>query len=349
MINNVFEWHEKTLFDLLAHRDRLPHAILLSGAEGGGKRLFALALAARLLCEAAAGATRACGTCPSCRWFAAGSHPDFRLVEPGGGDGDPAEDADEPATAPRKRSEQIRIDQVRELDDFLNVGSHRGMGRVIVITPAEAMNSATANALLKVLEEPNPSTLFLLVSNTSKRLLPTIRSRCRCVSLPRPDAGQARSWLRENGVSDPASLLAHAGGMPMMAVREKADEDRLRAFLDGVERVGQMGVLALAAEFESWMKEGKAGGRAMDKRTLVAWLQKWVFDLVALKLGGPSVYHPGHETSMRALVAGTSVSGLIDCYNELLRIRAVAQHPLNPRLFLEDMLSRYARAVAGRR
>jgi len=332
---------------LLAQPERIPHALLISGPEGGGKRLFARALAKRLLCETASGATIACGKCPSCRWFEAGSHPDFRLLEPDGGDGDSPEDGEEPTAGARKRSLNIRIDQVRELDDFLNILSHRGKGRMIMIAPSEAMNAATANALLKALEEPNPSTLFLLVTNSELRLLPTIRSRCRTVALPKPSATLALAWLADNGVGDAAELLAHAGGMPLLAAQEQGEGDRLRQFLDGISRIGQARILTLAAEYESWMKESKAGGGAMDKRTLVIWLQKWVFDLISHKLCGRIHYHPAQAPALGRVAAGASAQALFDCYNELLRIRAVAQHPLNPRLFLEDMLSRYARAVAG--
>lgn len=343
----IFSWHKKTWARLLARLEQMPHALLLTGPQGGGKSEFASALAARLLCEKAVGTAFACGKCLPCGWFASGNHPDFRLVEPGNAetgyeDGEPVTET--PATKPK--SDQIRIDQVRALEDFLAVGTHRLGARIIIIQPAESMNQATANALLKVLEEPTISTLFLLITNNYKRLLPTIRSRCQAIDFPKPGRDEALAWLRQSKVERAEEILDHAGGMPLAALKEAANAERLDQFLGDVASVGRTGPVATAARWESWLKEGKEGVSDMDKRTLVTWLQKWVYDLVALKISGQAVYHERRLAELRAAASGASVSGLIDCYNELLRIRAVAQHPLNPRLFLEDMLSRYARAVA---
>src|SRR6266702_1207084 len=136
-------------------RERLPHAILIRGAEGSGELEFAQGVAQSLLCEKPRGDRRGCGACPACRWFAQGNHPDFRLLLPDSMLPESQEEGAEPARK-EKRSEQIRIEQVRELAGFLAVGTHRAGLRVIVIYPAEAMNANTQNALLKSLEEPPP-------------------------------------------------------------------------------------------------------------------------------------------------------------------------------------------------
>jgi DNA polymerase-3 subunit delta' len=107
-------------------------------------------------------------------------------------------------------SQQITIDQVRALDDFLHVGTHRHGARLVLLNPAEAMNRATANALLKSLEEPIASTLFILVSSEPNRLLPTIRSRCQAVPVRRPAPAVADKWLHDAGVRD-AERLAGTG------------------------------------------------------------------------------------------------------------------------------------------
>lgn len=334
---------------LLSRLDQLPHALLLTGPQGGGKSEFARTLAARLLCEKAKGAAFACGECLPCGWFASGNHPDFRLVEPGGGEtGDEDEESAAETISAKRKSEQIRIDQIRALEEFLAVGTHRHGARIVIIQPAEAMNQATANSLLKVLEEPSSSTLFLLVSHNSRRLLPTIRSRCQAIGFPKPDRDEALAWLQQEKTARAQELLAHAGGMPLAAAKEAATAGQLDQFVGDLASIGRAGPVATAARWESWLKEGKEGVSDMDKRALVTWLQKWVYDLVSIKIAGRAVYHEERRLpELRAVASGASASGLIDCYNELLRIRAVAQHPLNPRLFLEDMLSRYARAVAG--
>lgn len=344
----IYSWHKELWNRLIEQVGRLPHALLLSGPQGGGKMAFAQSLAARLLCEKASGSVEACGNCPSCNWFSTGNHPDFRLIEPGGDDPDDSEVDSEPATQ-KKKSEQIRISQIRALNDFLGIGTHRQGVRVIVIQPAEAMNHATANALLKMLEEPSPSTLFILITNNKRRLLPTILSRCQTLNFQKPSVTQALAWLRESGTPHAEELLAHAGGMPLAALAETGDWDRLDGFYRDLAQLEHAGPVTIAGRWESWLKESKEEGGAIDKRTLVIWMQKWVFDLLIMKLCGLAIFHAHKLQEVRAAAGRASITALFDCYNELLRIKAVSQHPLNPRLFLEDMLSRYARAALSGR
>lgn len=344
----IYSWHKELWDRLIEQIGRLPHALLLAGPQGGGKAAFARALAARLLCEMASKSMEACGNCPSCNWFSTGNHPDFRLIEPGGDEPDDVEAESETATQ-KKKSEQIRISQIRALDDFLGIGTHRQGVRVIVIQPAEAMNHATANALLKMLEEPSPSTLFILITNNKRRLLPTILSRCQTLNFPKPSVTQALAWLQESGTPHGEDLLAHAGGMPLAAVAETVNWDRLDEFYRDLAQLEHAGPVTIAGRWESWLKENKEGGSAVDKRTLVIWMQKWVLDLLIMKLCGLAIFHVHKLQEVRAAAGRASITALFDCYNELLRIKAVSQHPLNPRLFLEDMLSRYARAALSGR
>lgn len=344
----IYTWHKEYWHRLLDQVDRTPHALLLSGTKGGGKMAFAQALAARFLCETAAGEAEACSNCPSCNWFLAGNHPDFRLIEPVGDEPEDAE-AETESSAQKKKSEQIRIHQIRALDDFLAVGTHRQGYRVIVIRPAEAMNQATANSLLKVLEEPNSNTLFILVTNNKRRLLPTILSRCHVLNFPKPAMSDSLDWLRQAGTPQAEYLLAHAGGMPLAAVDEAGGWERLESFYRDLALIEQDGPVMIAGRWESWFKETRDDGVALDRLTLVVWMQKWVFDLLLMKQCGATQFHAHKLQEVRDAARKPTVAALLDCYNDLLRIRAVSQHPLNLRLFLEDMLSRYARAALSGR
>lgn len=145
-------------------QQRLAHAYLFDGPTGIGKKLVAQALACSFLCETGCG----CGSCPSCTQLAAGSHPDFHLLQP---DGD-----------------TIKIDQIRILQPQLALHSFAGRGKVCLIDSAELMTREAANALLKTLEEPTAETLIILISSRPESLLETIRSRCqrlRFTRLPR--------------------------------------------------------------------------------------------------------------------------------------------------------------------
>ncbi|HEY0629493.1 MAG TPA: AAA family ATPase [Sphingomicrobium sp.] len=150
---------------------RLHHAWLLAGPKGVGKASFANAAATRVLAEAAGPPVELPGLetpadHPMARLLAAGSHPDFRLLErlerPTGG-----------------FARNISVDQVRSLGDLLAVTPSMSPWRAIVIDAADDLEASAANALLKMLEEPPANTLFFLVSHAPGRLLPTIRSRCR--------------------------------------------------------------------------------------------------------------------------------------------------------------------------
>ena len=119
---------------------RLPHALLLTGPAGIGKLDFAEVLASSLLCDTPRDDGLACGACTSCTWHASGNHPDFRLVQPDSHMADteePEEGRTVTAREREKKSDQIRIDQVRELQTFLNVGAHRAGRRVVVLHPGD--------------------------------------------------------------------------------------------------------------------------------------------------------------------------------------------------------------------
>jgi len=141
----IFEWHKQAWEAWTQLRERLPHAILIHSGEGVGEFEFAQACAQSLLCEKPEPDRRACGSCRACNWFSQGNHPDFRLIVP---ESMAPESREEGAESPKKKSEQIRIEQVRELAGFLAVGTHRGGLRVLLVYPAEAMNANTQNALL---------------------------------------------------------------------------------------------------------------------------------------------------------------------------------------------------------
>lgn len=322
-----YPWQEEVWRRLRREQARLPHALLLQGRRGTGKRGFALELARLLLCETP-GAEGPCGRCTACHLFAVGNHPDFRLVEPveeEGGEG--------------RAGRGISIAQVRELEDFIGLSSHRHGARVILIHPAEAMYAAAANALLKTLEEPTENTVFLLVSHQPRQLLPTVVSRCRPVAMPMPAEATAQAWLAAQGVRDPALCLALAGGAPLEALRY-ADADYLaarRAFLAAVAEPARL----------DWLKLAEQGAR-QELPTQVEWLQKWLYDLVAVRLSGMVRYNVDFAARLRELGAGINVKNLLRFARELDAVRRHVQHPLNSQLVLESVFSAYQRAVVTR-
>lgn len=328
----ILNFIETPLAQLAEMRARLPHALLVHGREGVGQFDLATALAQFLLCEEPAPGGRACGRCSACVWFGQGNHPDYRLLQP---ESMARDEAGETAEDSKKKSDQIRIEQVRDLQRFLAVGTHRGGLRVVVLHPADAMNVSTQNAVLKSLEEPPPDTLFLLVTSFPNRLLPTIRSRCQGFAVPIPDRDQALRWLKDQRIENPESLLALAGGAPLSAMRLSETEPVRRRLIAQLSEP-RFDPVALT--------EHCLGAEPGE---IVAWLQRWVYDLLSLSLTGRLRYHPADEQGVRATAARCDPSRAARLLRKLAKARSIAQHPLNPRLFFEDLLIQYQELVAG--
>ncbi len=313
----MHSWNQPVLDSLRSRLARLPHALLIHGMRGVGKLALAERIAQLLLCESASEAARPCGACPGCRWFLGGNHPDFRRLEPESlaqPSGEPTDEEQISATGRRaKPSIEIKIDQVRELADFLNVGSHRGRLRVALIHPAEHMNPQAANALLKALEEPPPGVVFLLVSHRPAGLLPTIRSRCVALPVPLPPREAALQWLAEQGVKDAGRWLAYAGGAPLRAQEYAADADALERMI-------------------------RAPGLVEDRENLerlAEVLQKIALDRSLAAFG----LQPKYGTTGGSEKAGSGRAWLAYA-RQMGQDRVLCRHPVNPKLFSADLLAR---------
>ena len=326
----MYYWQATSLGRLLQQRPRLAHALLLQAPEGTGVAEFGLWLAQSLLCETPREDGQACGQCAACNWFVRGNHPDFRLVQPDSQV--PVEEGAEPSK--ERKSDQIRIDQLRALQDFLSVGTHRAGARVILLHPADSMNPPAQNALLKNLEEPGPHTFFLLATSQPHRLLPTVRSRCQIVPLPRPDAGAAITWLKEQGVDDPQGMLALAGGAPLLAAGMAIERRFIEQFADRLADP-RMDPVAAAASAQS-----------AAPAEVVCELYRWCYDLLLSRLAGRVRYHVGREEAIARAAAGCDPVRLAAYVRTLCEARSLSEHPLNAQLFTEDLLLDYSRAIA---
>ncbi|HEX7814165.1 DNA polymerase III subunit delta' [Dyella sp.] len=202
---NTMPWHAEHWMRLQSRRERgaMPHALLLAGPAGLGKRQFLRRLVKGLFCQEAHDGD-ACGQCRSCLLFEAGTHPDFVSLSYG-------------LRKDGVQRSEIVVDQVRELSARLAMASQFGGWQIAVIDPADAMNAAAANALLKTLEEPSAQTMLLLVADAPWRLPQTIRSRCQRIQFQLPSREQSLDWLEGEGLQDATSALDAANGNPGLA------------------------------------------------------------------------------------------------------------------------------------
>jgi DNA polymerase-3 subunit delta' len=335
----AYPWHRAALQRMLADRPRLPHALLVSGRAGIGKVEFARALGAGALCEAPREGL-ACGTCPSCHWLSQGNHPDYREIVPEAAEEDAEGEEASTAKAEKAKSVVIKIDQIRAVADFISLSTHRAGYRVLLLHPAESLQPAAANALLKTLEEPPPHTLIVLVSDQPARLLATIRSRCRIVSLGPPPAKEALEWLLAEGVGQPETALAAAGGAPLLArdLASVEEADLRKRVLTELARPGGADPLQFAASFERGMVE-----------RLIYWMQTWVHDLVRVKFSSGIRHHRDFAAAIESRARLSDIEALFALDRELAAARRLASHPLNARLLAEHLLMAYNQATIGTR
>ena len=335
MSGAIYPWQQAAWLQLQTLRQRMPHAILFHGAAGIGKADFIEQFAQALLCENARPDGHACGSCASCGWFLQQNHPDYRRVRPEAMEDDPS-DGDGEAGEDKKKSKtpskEIKIEQIRALADFMNISTHRQGLRVVVLYPAEALNMPASNALLKTLEEPPPGTVFLLASNSLDRLLPTILSRCRKFAMPMPGHAEALAWLKEQGVPDAESWLREQGGSPLAAAAqaETGNREELDSFLQCLAHPSIEGAMRTADKLQK-----------VPLASLVSWQQRWLYDLFSYKLAGNIRYYPRYQRELAGLADKMHVSRLMAALKGANERRAVADHPLSPKLFIEDMLLDY--------
>ena len=301
---------------------RLPHALLISAAAGMGKRAFADGLAQALLCTAPDAAGQACGQCTACQRLAADSHPDLLRVQP------------------EEEGKAIRVDQVRHLSAELTLKSHAGGYKVALLYPAERMNVAAANSLLKTLEEPTDNTVLMLLTAQPAQLAATIRSRCQQIALLPPPRDEALAWLvSQAGISaeQAALLLDLAAGAPLQALATHAEQglearqqrwQQWQGLLQGREDP-----LALAAQ---WSKES-------DQTTLV-WMQGWISDMIRISSSGDAALlrNADLRPGLAQLAQGHRCATLYQHLDRVTHALRTAGAGLNRQLQFEDILVAWA-------
>jgi DNA polymerase III subunit delta' len=317
-------WHVDQFQSLVTAKSRLPHAILLQGRRGIGKLAFARALAQTLLCERPGADGSACGQCTACGWLENAQHPDYRQVEP-------AAVAEAESDESDRKSAIISVQQVRALADFLNISSHRGGYKIVVIHPADALNLNAANALLKVLEEPPALTCFVLVAHRPHLLPVTVRSRCRQVALRPPTAEVATAWMNQHGAKQPDLALATTGNAPLLALE-----------LDASGYWGARAALLRQLAREEF--DAMAAAEAVRDCPIVhviEWLQKWSFDLVYSGVLSRVRYNVDYAETLSRIAQRIDPLSALRFHREMVNLQPFAHHPLNARLLCESVLLAY--------
>lgn len=339
-MSDLYSWQQEIWRKLTQNRGFRSHALLLKGKQGIGKYEFARHLAKSLLCTAPATEQKACGKCLSCGWFEQHGHPNFYQVMPEAlsvnpGENSEKEESEEKTTnsaGKKSASQQISIEQIRKLTDFVYMTGHQDGYKIILIYPAETMNSAAANALLKKLEEPPANVLFILVTHQAQRLLPTIRSRCQQLAMPVPDIETSVAWLKQHAVNDPQASLAAASFSPLSALLFDKGENaaHYQQFIQQIGEPARLEPMALAEAMQP-----------VSLPVVVNWLQKWCYDLISYRTTGKNRYYLNQLATIQVLSRQIDLLECITFTRVLNSKQQLSHHPLNPRLFLEEMFIAY--------
>ncbi|MGM0569214.1 DNA polymerase III subunit delta' [Marinobacter sp.] len=310
---------------------RLPHASLVTGERGVGKRQLAERIAALLVCDRRApGSRAACGECRQCRLVAGESHPDIRVYQP-------------------EKSRMIRIDQVRALSQFAVASPQVAGVKVAILDRADQLNINAANALLKTLEEPAADVVLLLLQETGRPVLPTIRSRCRVLPVATPGAEAATAWLAaELADREPApdtdrqALALHlAGGAPRLAV-ELLDSEFLMQRDTALEAFRQFmkGAITVAAAARAF--------RELGHEATLNLMEGWASDLARVMAGGEA-RDPGIAEVVRYLATANPpwrVQQLVDAIRDS---RRALVNNVSPELETDRLLVQWRRLMPVRK
>lgn len=311
LLATTYSWHQTIWQQLQAARKQqhLPHALLFNGQTGCGHEHLVYAFAQSLLCLQPDQLGFACQQCRSCQVFASTAHPDFMLL----------------AVAEDKQA--ITVEQVRALDRFLELSRSYSPNRVAVIVNAELMNANAANSLLKSLEEPADNSYILLFTANKAGIMPTVLSRCQQLRLAQPTHVEALAWLQNQSLVQAADdLLSLVKGRPLAALAEDSGErlaqktlffNQFKALL-----AGRTSIIELAAHWEKH-----------ERQELLDWQLTWVQQLIRQETGDSC---SGEAAELSGYLKPNT---LWPIYERLLELKALATHPLNGRLFVENMLS----------
>jgi DNA polymerase-3 subunit delta' len=292
---------------------RLPHSLLVQSPAGLGADSLAEWAMAFALCESES--PRPCGACASCQLLAAESHPDAHVVRL------------------EEDTQQIKVDQVRELIDALALKSYRGGYKVGLILGAEALNLNGANAFLKTLEEPTQNTLLIMTVRPTHRLPATIASRCLRLALRPPPRDQALAWLQVHAKPqvDWEPALRLAGGAPLLAMQLEADG---LAALDAEMRETLRQLSAAAVDIslvaESWAKS--------DPVLRVVWLENWITTRIRQGLAPMDSSQSAEPVRLPAALLKPKIRRLFDLLDAARQFRRLTVTGMNQQLALEALL-----------
>jgi DNA polymerase-3 subunit delta' len=318
---NLLPWHQSQWqqFVLARKNDRIPHALLLAGPYGIGLNEFSEVMVAGLFCRTPLENFLPCGNCKSCELFKTRNHPDIYRIEP------------------EEEGKQIKVEQIRELIEFINLKSQYEGYKVALIAPADNMNRSAANTLLKTLEEPPEFSLLLLLSHRPNLLPVTIRSRCQQLWFSPVYDQTAIHWLelqlQDTGLAE--ELLKMSGGAPVAAVEllESGAMDKQLSIIEDLELLQKSRQDPIKVA-EKW--------NAYGSNQVFTWLLQLFSDMLRIKATAKPLrpYQNGMLTRLQRLTNRLDLYKLMLCHDLILKNYnlSMGQISYNTQGLLEDFI-----------
>lgn len=325
----IYPWLEKSWNNLdLNHQETFPHGIIISGLVGIGRHDFCQELISSLLCMENGENALACGSCRACQLAKSGANSDFKKLELESG------------------KTQIGVEQVRDCIAWINTSHQFDAKKVLYIPEADLMTIQAANSLLKTLEEPPAETVIILLVEHVESLIPTIRSRCRILTLNKPEGSVALEWLQnEQNRSEPGheeipdlELLLHlCGGAPVRAKEMLQGEGITlrKTIFDALFGIITQGFDPI---------ESAKSLEKLEVPQVVFWFYTLMMDFIRYKSGLQSNYlvNKDYLGQIQDIQGGLNLILLDQLYTELNQYYQKNSRQLNQQLLLESLLIRWS-------
>jgi DNA polymerase-3 subunit delta' len=327
MTHSILPWQQPNWEHLANYinQQRIPQALLITGRKGLGKYQLAMQFAQALLCTARLENGWFCDHCHSCVLFKAGTHPDFMLI------------------TPEEDKKIIGIDAIRQLITKLTLKPQFESYRVVLINPADQLNTNAANGFLKCLEEPNERTCIILLTEKPTKLPATIMSRCQKLAVSVPNSNLAKNWLVQQKINENLEvLLSLAQGAPLLAKEYANDaliKTRLQCFNDWLKVAKkELNPIVLA---EQWQKQ--------DVAQLMFWQISWITDIIKCShhSGATNFYHADLKPSLQELASRLNLMQVYRFYDLLLSSQQKIETQINKQLMFEEILIQWVKLNNG--
>lgn len=321
----LYPWQEEDFTQLTKIADNGFSAILLNGRVGIGADSLVTEYVKFLLCESPQALNdksvrSSCGTCQSCRLLELGNSPDYYYLNVA------------------EEQKAISVADVRLMINFLALSPNLAAFKVVVIPELTLLNQSSANALLKIVEEPPAYVRFVFFTANISFVLATLKSRCLAYTLKLPDPKTALDYLSIGDVPTTKSKfwLNYYDNSPLFTL--EVTDEQLELFVTTLNTPSIDNIFLNVTEFD---------GKKISFGMILDLLAKWLYDLASIKLGGQARYFGQHysiecQTSMNNLVNKISrISEVFSLNDQVNFLSSWATHPLNYKLQLENLLFQY--------